>query len=395
MFKSFLVLLIGILFSFQVNAFDGEVQDNQPYPPSVQQLERIDIYSPRMSDSFLINLAMNYKSFSLYEACLMKDYSSGERFAQKAISAYSGERVLPENPAAWGVAQEHLVEINRAHENLLYVLQHSAADSFPALTAEAQSKFDCWVEQSTENTQPSHINECKVRFQNAMLALNEKFDFMFLKNRAEKESNSCKKKICVKRIVKTVPKKEEQEEYSSAKSQDIQILTPMEGCCGENPVTREEFEALKAEVAALRKILEDLRLEIQNLPVQKTGEYVSLTLDSNLAPETFEIFFDFDSAEIKSEYYEVLKKIAKLTEGQTAITMLISGHTDTSGTTSYNQNLGQRRANSVKSFLLKYGATRNNLTIISKGETELKLKTQDGVKALENRRVFIEKLPAK
>ncbi|MBN2676377.1 MAG: OmpA family protein [Alphaproteobacteria bacterium] len=371
-------------------AMDGEVQGDQPYPPSVQQLDRIDIYSPRIQDSFLINLAMNYKSFSLYEACLMKDYSSGERFAQKSIAAYSGERVLPENPASWSVAQEHLVDINRGYENLIYVLQHSAADSFPALTAEAQAKFDCWVEQATENFQPAHIEECRTRFESAMRALNEKFDFMFLKNRVEKESTSCKKKTCVKRIIKKV-KKEEEQEVVEEDSKDIQILTPVQGCCGENPVTREEFDALKEEVAALHRLIEDLRLQFQNVSVEKTGEATQITVMN----ETFEIFFDFDSSEIRPEYYDVLTRVAKLAEGGSAMSLVISGHTDTSGTDAYNRTLSERRADSVKSFLIKHGANRDHLTIFSKGEKDLKLQTGDGVPKQANRRVVIDQVPAK
>ncbi len=388
--KLFLIILTIYFstFSYKISASDGEVKGTEPYPPSVQQLDRIDVYSPRDSDPFIINLAMNYKSFALYEACLMKDYSSGERFAQKAISAYSGERVLPEDPASWAIAQEHIVEINRAYENLSFVLRRSSADTFPALTAEAQAKFDCWVEQATENTQYSHIEECRDRFYASIQALNEKFDFMFIKNREEKAKTKCTKKKCIK-----VVKQEEKEETETvSNNESLQILTPIQGCCGENPVTREEFDALKAEVAILRKMIEDLHMQFENLHIEKTTEKAIITLPNM---ESFEIFFDFDSSIIKSEYHDILHRVAQLANGDQAITFLISGHTDTSGSTSYNKNLGQRRADSVKSFLIKHGANRNKLSITSKGETELKLKTQDGVKALENRRVYIEKLPTK
>ncbi|MHA1540887.1 MAG: OmpA family protein [Alphaproteobacteria bacterium] len=385
--KFFLIIFMFFL-SLPIIAMDGEVQGNEPYPPSVQQLDRIDVYSPREGDPFIINLAMNYKSFALYEACLMKDYSSGERFAQKAISAYAGQRVLPENPNSWSIAQEHLVEVDRAYENLNFVLKRSSADTFPALTAEAQTKFDCWVEQATENNNQNHIAECRNRFYSAIHALNEKFDFMFIKNHEKKAKVKCKSKKCVKVAKKTQEKKE----VASNNGEGLQILTPVEGCCGENPVSREEFDALKEEVAILRKMIEDLKTQFENIPVERTTEKAVITLPNM---EAFEIFFDFDSAVIKKVYYDVLHRVAQLANGNQAITFLISGHTDTSGKNNYNQRLGQRRADSVKAFLIKHGANRNNLTIISKGETDLKLQTRDGVKEYQNRRVFIEKLPAK
>ncbi len=370
---------------------DGEVKGKEPYPPSVQQLDRIDVYSPREGDPFIINLAMNYKSFALYEACLMKDYSSGERFAQKAISAYAGERVLPENPNSWSIAQEHLVEIDRAYENLNFVLKRSSADTFPALTAEAQTKFDCWVEQATENTQLDHIAECRNRFYSAIQALNEKFDFIFIKNHEKKAKVKCKDKKCVKVSKKSKRKNTEKKEIVS-NEEGLQILTPVQGCCGDDPVSREEFDTLKKEVAILRKLIEDLKSQFENIPVEKTLDKAVITLPNM---EAFEIFFDFDSAVIKKPYYDVLHKVAQLANGEQAITFLISGHTDTFGQKSYNKKLGQKRADSVKAFLIKHGANRNNLTIISKGEEELKLQTRDGIKKPKNRRVFIEKLPAK
>ncbi|MBN2779711.1 MAG: hypothetical protein JXQ74_01445, partial [Alphaproteobacteria bacterium] len=304
----FALTVCFISFSSITFALDGEVQGEEPYPPSVQQLDRIDVYSPREGDAFIINLAMNYKSFALYEACLMKDYTSGERFAQKSIAAYSGERVLPEDPTNWAVANEHIVEVNRAYENLTYVLRRSAADTFPALTAEAQAKFDCWVEQATENTQPTHIDECRNRYYAAIHALNEKFDFMFIKNREKKEKTKChKKKSCGKvEKRKTTVASYEKANTTEPAGESVQILTPVQ--MEENPVTREEFEALKNKVDTMEIFLNDLREQFENINVPKTDENATLTIKTDDKIETFEIFFDFDSAEIKQEYHDVLHR---------------------------------------------------------------------------------------
>ena len=67
----------------------------------------------------------------------------------------------------------------------------------------------------------------------------------------------------------------------------------------------------------------------------------------------------------------------------------IIGHTDTSGTKEYNLILSKLRANSVKQFLLKKGLSAFNISTFYYGETKPKIKTNDGVKELQNRRVEI------
>ena len=93
--------------------------------------------------------------------------------------------------------------------------------------------------------------------------------------------------------------------------------------------------------------------EIDSFHPEKTNENATLTIKTEDKIETFEIFFDFDSSVIKQEYHDILHRVAAFANGDQAITFMISGHTDSSGATGYNQSLGARRADSVKSFLIK------------------------------------------
>ncbi|MDP1748828.1 MAG: OmpA family protein, partial [Reyranella sp.] len=66
-----------------------------------------------------------------------------------------------------------------------------------------------------------------------------------------------------------------------------------------------------------------------------------------------------------------------------------TGHTDTSGPEAYNMALSLRRANTVKDALVREGVPATAITVIGRGEAGLLVKTADGVREPQNRRVEI------
>jgi outer membrane protein OmpA-like peptidoglycan-associated protein len=83
------------------------------------------------------------------------------------------------------------------------------------------------------------------------------------------------------------------------------------------------------------------------------------------------IWFDFDSAVIKSESYSLLREFANALQSLSDAQIVIVGHTDDSGTEAYNLNLSERRARSVKAFLVSaYDIAENRLTIKAFGESQ-------------------------
>ena len=67
---------------------------------------------------------------------------------------------------------------------------------------------------------------------------------------------------------------------------------------------------------------------------------------------------------------------------------MLGGHTDAKGTDGYNQSLSERRAETVKKFLMEnYKIPAENLVSAGYGETDLKNKTDPA--AAENRRVQV------
>jgi len=103
-----------------------------------------------------------------------------------------------------------------------------------------------------------------------------------------------------------------------------------------------------------------------------------------------QILFAFDSAEILPEARPALDELGKALGHPKLIggTFLIAGHTDAKGGDAYNLGLSQRRAASMKAFLVETcHVDGNRLSVIGFGEEQLKNK-EDPL-ADENRRVQI------
>ena len=68
---------------------------------------------------------------------------------------------------------------------------------------------------------------------------------------------------------------------------------------------------------------------------------------------------------------------------------VIAGHTDRSGSTSYNVDLSLRRARSVAELMSALGVSEGSLLIEAMGEESPRVPTEDGVRNPQNRRVEI------
>lgn len=81
------------------------------------------------------------------------------------------------------------------------------------------------------------------------------------------------------------------------------------------------------------------------------------------------VLFDFDKFNLKAEgQAEVNKLIGEMTK-YPKDTVVIEGHTCDIGTDAYNMGLGQRRADSVQSFMLQNGVDASRLSTVSHGES--------------------------
>jgi outer membrane protein OmpA-like peptidoglycan-associated protein len=107
-------------------------------------------------------------------------------------------------------------------------------------------------------------------------------------------------------------------------------------------------------------------------------------------PKHFIIFFGFNKCNITAEADSVLSEAASAAKSGGSASVTIVGHTDTVGSTKYNQKLSECRANAAKSNLVGKGVPDGAISASGKGETELMVQTGDGVKEPQNRRATID-----
>lgn len=99
--------------------------------------------------------------------------------------------------------------------------------------------------------------------------------------------------------------------------------------------------------------------------------------------------FDTNKHELKKESQNSLRDLAKILMEFPDTKVKIKGYTDSIGSNSYNQKLSEKRAHSVRSFLVLNGINENRIEYVGMGEKDpiADNKTKDGRK--ENRRVEI------
>ena len=107
------------------------------------------------------------------------------------------------------------------------------------------------------------------------------------------------------------------------------------------------------------------------------------------APRTFIVFFEFDKSSLTTEGRGVVDAIVAVAKEGASARIQVNGYTDTSGTRKYNQGLSERRAEAVRAALIRGGIASNRIAVAAYGEDNLRVKTPNGVKEPQNRRVEV------
>ncbi len=120
---------------------------------------------------FTQKLTAEYKDYVNSEVDSMTDYADGLHFARKGLASARGDAVLPEPIGDWNLEAGHIQELSTARARLINVFDLGARELQPDLSAVAQARFDCWIEQQEENFQPDDIARCKNEFMQALSQL--------------------------------------------------------------------------------------------------------------------------------------------------------------------------------------------------------------------------------
>ena len=106
--------------------------------------------------------------------------------------------------------------------------------------------------------------------------------------------------------------------------------------------------------------------------------------------KTFIVFFDFNKSNLTAEAQAVVTEAVKTAKTQGAVRILVTGHTDTVGSHSYNQGLSERRAASVKDEMVREGMGPDEIATVGKSFDDPLVPTGPGVREPQNRRAVID-----
>jgi outer membrane protein OmpA-like peptidoglycan-associated protein len=125
----------------------------------------------------------------------------------------------------------------------------------------------------------------------------------------------------------------------------------------------------------------DLQRQIDELQAEVTDRGLVLTLG--------DVLFTTGSAELQSGASDRLNKLINFLNEYPERLVLIEGHTDSMGSSEYNQGLSQRRSESVKHFLTQQGIATQRLSTSGMGEDQPIATNDSAAGRLQNRRVEI------
>ncbi|MCI0435582.1 MAG: peptidoglycan-associated lipoprotein Pal [Gemmatimonadetes bacterium] len=99
------------------------------------------------------------------------------------------------------------------------------------------------------------------------------------------------------------------------------------------------------------------------------------------------IYFDFDNAEIRPEYRDIVAAHAQRLARTSGVKVRLEGHADERGSREYNIGLGERRAQSVRRALMLQGVGDGQIVTVSYGEERPVQPGSDETAWAKNRRV--------
>ena len=103
------------------------------------------------------------------------------------------------------------------------------------------------------------------------------------------------------------------------------------------------------------------------------------------------VYFDFDSAQVRSEFNGGLEAKAQYLSADRSRRVKLEGHTDERGGSEYNLALGQQRAEAVRRSLAVLGVSESQMEAVSYGKERLADSGTDENAHAQNRRVELSR----
>lgn len=130
------------------------------------------------------------------------------------------------------------------------------------------------------------------------------------------------------------------------------------------------------------KQAEEMQQDMKNARIERIGEGIKITFDSG-------ILFDFDSADLRPEAKANINSLALILNKYPDTNILVEGDTDNTGTSEYNQELSERRAEAVANHQMSRGVAGSRISKFGLGESNPVASNDTDAGRQQNRRVEI------
>lgn len=130
------------------------------------------------------------------------------------------------------------------------------------------------------------------------------------------------------------------------------------------------------------KQAEELQKDLKGATVQRVGEGILITFNEGMQ-------FDVNKFDVPASGTSNLKELTEVLKKYEETDILIEGHTDSSGDDDLNQTLSEKRAGSVKNYLIAQGITANRISSIGYGENQPVADNETVEGKAQNRRVEV------
>ncbi len=127
-------------------------------------------------------------------------------------------------------------------------------------------------------------------------------------------------------------------------------------------------------------------LERTGVSVTRIGNNITLNMPGNIT-------FQTDSADLNASFFEVLNSVAMVVNEYEQTVIEVAGHTDSTGTDAYNQQLSERRANAVAAYLRTRSVRSDRIITVGEGETRPIATNDTPAGRQQNRRVELTLTP--
>jgi peptidoglycan-associated lipoprotein len=123
--------------------------------------------------------------------------------------------------------------------------------------------------------------------------------------------------------------------------------------------------------------------------LRERASSLGIEVDEQGIPLERTIYFAFDSDRIDGRYENILIGHANYLKANRDAKMVLQGHTDNRGTREYNMALGERRANSVRRFMMIMDVPQRQMSVVSYGEERPAVRGDSEEAHAKNRRVIL------